>query len=280
MAEHAGRVVVASFNMHAGIDGWGRPYDPVPTCLAADADVLLLVEHFTPERADELAGATPEPSAAERLVAAGAYEVAAEATLCRAALVNPPVLGPRARSRWGRGGATDYGLRLLVRPPGAARRQRARPARVRGGWGMVLLSRLPVRTAKVLPLTPLRRDPIVRALLHVEVECPDGTPLVVTGAHLPHLSHGSPLRFGELRRALPPASAPGVFMGDMNCFGPPLSLALPHWRRAVRGRTWPAWKPIAQPDHIFVSRAVRATTGRVLRQSGSDHNAVVATLSW
>lgn len=272
----AGEIVVASFNVHASIDGWGRPFDPLPTLLAADADVLLVVENFWPEEQGEQAGPYPEDLVG-RLVAAG-YETAAEAAFCRVELAAPPPLHGPAAERWGPGPGREYGLRLLVRPPMAPWRTRSRPARVRGTWGVALLSRLPVRTAKAIPLTPLRRDPVDRVLLHAELERPDEGTVVVTGAHFPHISHGSPWRVGELRRALPDADLPGVLMGDMNCFGPPLALALPGWRRAVRARTWPSWRPIAQPDHIFVSRAVAAADGHVLRGGGSDHDAVVATV--
>ena len=33
--------VAASFNVHAGIDGWGRPHDVLGLCRRLDADVLV-----------------------------------------------------------------------------------------------------------------------------------------------------------------------------------------------------------------------------------------------
>jgi endonuclease/exonuclease/phosphatase family metal-dependent hydrolase len=36
---------IATFNMHAGVDGWGRPYDVVAACRLIDADVVVLEEN-------------------------------------------------------------------------------------------------------------------------------------------------------------------------------------------------------------------------------------------
>lgn len=41
-------IVVATFNVHAGIDGWGEPFDVVASCADLDADVLLMQETWTP----------------------------------------------------------------------------------------------------------------------------------------------------------------------------------------------------------------------------------------
>jgi len=52
---------VASFNAHAGMDGWGRPYDLTEACRHLDADVIVLQEIFAPlnaiSQADEVAAA-------------------------------------------------------------------------------------------------------------------------------------------------------------------------------------------------------------------------------
>jgi endonuclease/exonuclease/phosphatase family metal-dependent hydrolase len=66
----------------------------------------------------------------------------------------------------------------------------------------------------------------------------------------------------------------------MNLWGPPVSLLLPGWRRAVRGRTWPSWRPHSQPDHVLVTSVVRVIDGAVVRTGNSDHLAVRAHLAW
>ena len=35
---------VGNFNMHAGIDGWGRPFDYLAACRALNTDVMVLQE--------------------------------------------------------------------------------------------------------------------------------------------------------------------------------------------------------------------------------------------
>ena len=67
----SGRTVltVANFNMHAGVDGWGRPFDPIAACAAFDADVLVLEESWTND-ADG-----PGSGQAERIAAALGYHV-------------------------------------------------------------------------------------------------------------------------------------------------------------------------------------------------------------
>src|SRR5579884_2196140 len=42
------RLVVATFNVHGGVDGWGRAYDVVDACRRLEADVLVLQESWTP----------------------------------------------------------------------------------------------------------------------------------------------------------------------------------------------------------------------------------------
>ncbi len=38
---------IANYNMHCGMDGWGRPYDYVAAIAALDADVIVLEEAWT-----------------------------------------------------------------------------------------------------------------------------------------------------------------------------------------------------------------------------------------
>ncbi|MGH9028028.1 MAG: hypothetical protein ACRDV4_00190, partial [Acidimicrobiales bacterium] len=40
-------LVVASWNVHCGVDGWGRPFNVVDGCRAIDADVLVLEETWS-----------------------------------------------------------------------------------------------------------------------------------------------------------------------------------------------------------------------------------------
>jgi endonuclease/exonuclease/phosphatase family metal-dependent hydrolase len=49
------RLVVASYNVHGGVDGWGRPYDVVAECERLDPDVLVLQESWHPDGRPSLA---------------------------------------------------------------------------------------------------------------------------------------------------------------------------------------------------------------------------------
>ena len=111
---------------------------------------------------------------------------------------------------------------------------------------------------------------------------PQAPSLHVIGTHLAHLSQGSPRHIAALRRAVHDlVTVPAVVAGDMNLWGPPLSLLLPGWSRAVVGRSWPTWSRwlLAQTDHLLVSRALRATSGVVLAVPGSDHYPVRARVT-
>lgn len=69
-----------------------------------------------------------------------------------------------------------------------------------------------------------------------------------------------------------------VFAGDMNMWGPVMERNVAPMRRAVHGRTWPAWRPHSQIDHILVGERVAVVSGEVLPDMGSDHRAIRAEL--
>jgi endonuclease/exonuclease/phosphatase family metal-dependent hydrolase len=83
----------------------------------------------------------------------------------------------------------------------------------------------------------------------------------------------------SLRAALPPAGEPAALAGDMNMWGWCVDrLVARPWRRAVRGRTYPAHRPHSQTDHILVTPAVEVVTAEVVPQVMSDHRPVRARL--
>jgi endonuclease/exonuclease/phosphatase family metal-dependent hydrolase len=261
-------VVVASFNVHGGVDGFGRPFDIIGSCREIDADILILQESWSPAVGEPLARVVGD---------ALGYRVD-ELAMTAASVATAPETSPEASS-WGpvlvaRG---PWGLRVGEGPEG-----RRRPAGTRGiergTWGIALLSRVPVTGTVTLDLGQLRRDPARRGAIAVEVGL-GGRTLRIIGTHLSHLSHGSVFQLRALERLISRPETPAVLMGDMNMWGPPLSGLLPGWRRVVRGRTWPAWRPVAQLDHILVTAGV-ATVGRgeVLAVRGSDHLPVRARL--
>ena len=158
--------------------------------------------------------------------------------------------------------------RHLHPPPGPA-----------GTWGLVMLSRLPVCHVSQVVLSPAPGDVIEqRASLMVTVSV-DGVAVSIAGMHASHRLWGSLPQVRRVDRALRELGNPSALVGDLNMWGPPVGLAIPNRRRAVRGRTWPASRPHSQIDHILVRPEVGVVNSTVLGDVGSDHRPVRATLS-
>jgi endonuclease/exonuclease/phosphatase family metal-dependent hydrolase len=283
-----GSVVVANFNVHAGVDGWGRPFDVVAGCRPIDADVLVLQECWTPEAASDRPSDRSEADGgggkgtAEAVAAALGYQ-RYELTLATGRRAQPR---PEANERWmqsmdWRGASHAIYLdqhRPMPRSIGRSPRfVQATPGR----WGIAVLTRLPVEDHQEIDLGRLRRDRARRGALLLRLDVGGGHVLTVVGTHMTHLSYGSPLQFTRLRRLLAPlvGDGPAVLVGDMNLWGPPVAALMPGWRRIVRGKTWPAWRPHSQVDHILARGPVRALRGEVLPMAGSDHRPVRAHLT-
>lgn len=268
-------LTVANFNMHAGVDGWGRPFDVVAACAGLEADVLVLEESWT----DDATG--PGSGQAERIADALGYQVVT-CTLAEGRLADPH---PAASDRWmPRLGFRPESRALYVssvRPLpqaelAATRYQKARP----GSWGIAVLTRGPVEVeeSRILHLAPLPRDRVRRAAIVVEATV-EGVPLSVIGTHMSHLQYGSPRHYVTLHRLLAGLRPDAVLLGDMNLWGPPVRVFLRGWHRAVKGRTWPAWSPHSQIDHILVRGRVGVQRAAVLDAVGSDHRPVRAELT-
>ncbi|MGO9964484.1 MAG: endonuclease/exonuclease/phosphatase family protein [Acidimicrobiales bacterium] len=261
------QLVVATFNIHAGTDGWGTPFDVVASCDELDADILVLQETWTPESGEGLASQVASSLGYE------SHEVPLADALFLKSLAGPG-------KRWGpRNPRRDRCLWVgdadeLARLP----RTRWEQGR-RGTWGIAVLSRLPVKGVEAIELGRLSRDPARRRAAVLAEVAVDSASLTVVGTHLAHFTHGSPILLERLRSRLPTAGQPGVLAGDMNFWGPPLSLGLPGWRRAVRARTYPSWRAHSQIDHIFVTRAVRVISGAPVAAGRSDHLALRARLA-
>jgi endonuclease/exonuclease/phosphatase family metal-dependent hydrolase len=264
---------IASFNMHCGIDGWGRPYDAGAVIEGLDADVTVLQESWT--SAGEAEGQAEQIGA--RL---GATVVTH--TLGEGRRIRPQ---PGATDKWvpPRAWSADHrplyfdGLR--PQPDAVQALERWREAE-RGTWGIGVLVRpgIVVEDWRVLTFAQLRRDPVRRAALVLDVTV-DGHRISVAGTHMPHLHFGSHRTWAQLRAGLDAAARPdAVLCGDMNTWGPLVGVFIPGWKRAVVGRTWPAWSPHSQIDHILVRGALRASSGQVLPHAGSDHRPVRARI--
>lgn len=261
------QLVLAVLNVHGGIDGYGRPFDAVGALLGLDADVVVVAEDWS--------GEDPADSIAAAAAARGGYRLVVAAEGAARRLV-PPANSEQLPDRWR--------APKQQRPIRFERAGRSRPAdptftatSTRGWTNTSLLCRLPLLEERLQPLPGLKGDPAERAAIVAEIGLGSST-MTVLGVHLGHLLHGSVVQFRALASLLGGIEGPSVLAGDLNCWGPPLRLLLPGVRDAVRGATWPAWRPHSRIDHILVNQAVTVSSSAVLADVGSDHRPIRAAL--
>jgi endonuclease/exonuclease/phosphatase family metal-dependent hydrolase len=267
---------IANFNMHCGMDGWGRRYDYVAAIAALEADVVVLEEAWTTDGDDsggqaeqaarhlgyqvvthDIGGGRriqPQAHADHRWIAQPSMRDRNRALYIDS--VRPLHGGVRSLARWQEAEAGNMGIAVLVRPE------------------------IPIEASRLVHLHLLRADRLRRAAIVVDITV-DGRPISVCGIHMSHLLYGSPRNFAELRRRLRTEARPdAVLAGDMNSWGPLVQLFMGRgWRRAVIGQSWPTWRPHSQIDHILVrGNGLRAVSGVVFPHSGSDHRPVRAEI--
>jgi endonuclease/exonuclease/phosphatase family metal-dependent hydrolase len=265
---------IANYNMHCGMDGWGRPYDFIAAISALRSDVIVLEEAWTPE------GEGEGGQAAEAARALG-YQVVTHSVGHGRRVRPQPDAGASwiAQPSWrdaNRALYMDERRAMSVHVQTMARWKEAEP----GAMGIAVLVRpeLPIEASRLVHLRALWADPLRRAAIVVDLTV-EGRPISVAGTHMSHLVYGSPRNFAELRRQLRTEARPdAVLAGDMNAWGPVVTLFMRGWRRAVLGKTWPAWRPHSQIDHILVRGALRPGAGQVFPHAGSDHRPVRAEL--
>ncbi len=155
----------------------------------------------------------------------------------------------------------------------------ARPHRACGRIGLAVVSRVPARLVEMIPVGDVPGDPALRrCALHLSLDV-GGPDLDLIAVHLSsRLPYAPPMQIRNLRRRLPPPDRRTVIVGDFNLWGPAVTALLPGWRRAVRGRTWPAHRPHSQIDHVLVRNGVEVVDAAVLDEVGSDHRPVRVTI--
>jgi endonuclease/exonuclease/phosphatase family metal-dependent hydrolase len=265
---------IANFNMHCGMDGWGRPYDLLGAVSSLDTDVIVLEEAWTSE-GDDSGGQSA------MLARHLGYQIVAQ-TLGEGRRIRPQ---PGADDRWSPRPIWKDANRALyldgLRPlrPSVRELERWQQAE-RGTWAVAVLVRpeLPIEATRLVAMSHLRADRVRRVAIVVDLTV-GGRPISVVGTHMSHLHFGSHRNWAELRRELRTEARPdAVLAGDMNTWGPLVHLFMPGWRRAVVGPTWPTRRPHSQIDHIIVRGAFVPRSGLVLPDVGSDHRPVKADL--
>jgi endonuclease/exonuclease/phosphatase family metal-dependent hydrolase len=261
-------VRVATFNLHAGVDGWGRPTRVLDHVVELDADVLILPELW---RGDDDHDFFQELGA--RLNMRGDF-----APLATGERVTSGTGGrswqPRLAHFTGEHGLYFDEHRSLTRTQHA--RRRGLEGVEHGQWGLALLTRLEIEEIHVKSLGRLPREKVRRALIVARLR-DAGRSFYVVAVHGAHLSHGSYRQYRRIRdfvATLDP-SVPVLLGGDFNSWRPVLRVLLPGWRSLVHARTWPANRPHSQIDHLFV-RGPWESLGGFAVDGGSDHRALVA----
>ena len=234
---------LVSFNAHAGLSprrrGVCAPYDLASVLRGFDTDVIVVQESWWPDDA---------PAAVE--------EAAAD-------------LGAKLF-------AMQFGRATLYPWPHVLRRDLAG----RGSMGLSIITKLPAREIARVAVGRVPADPPPeRGAIHLELDV-EGSTVDLVGLHLSsRLPYGPPMQLRRIASAVPPPGRPAVVTGDCNFWGPGVRTFLRGFRRAVRGRTWPASMPHSQIDHILVRPEVGVIDSAVLPDVGSDHRPVRATLS-
>ncbi len=267
-------VRVATFNLHAGVDGWGRPTRAVDHAASLDADVLIVPELWRAEVDVHGVGTDLFDDLARRTGMRGLF-----VPLARGERVTTGVGGrtwqPLTAHLHGERGLYFSEHRSLS---AAQRRRRGAHDVEHGEWGLGLLTRLPIEEIRAVPLRRLPRERVSRAVLVARLRL-DDQPFHVVAVHGAHLSHGSFRQYREVRDLVASLeSLPIILGGDFNSWRPPLRLFLPGWRTLVRARTWPARVPHSQIDHLL-GRGPWRVHGGGASPGGSDHRALWADVT-
>jgi endonuclease/exonuclease/phosphatase family metal-dependent hydrolase len=261
-------VRVATFNLHAGVDGWGRPTRVLEVVKELNADLLVLPELW---RADD--GPDFYEDLSTSLAMTGAFVPLAKGERVTSGAGSSswqPLLAHFVGER-----GLFFGEHRKLTKDQLANRALLEHVE-RGTWGLGLLTRLPVEDVSVIPLGRLPREKVNRAVIVARLN--DGTrpfyALAVHGAHISHGSYRQYRRINTIVASLEPG-VPVVVAGDFNCWRPLLRVLFPGWRTLARGRTWPSQRPHSQIDHIL-GRGPWVSERSFTRDGGSDHLALIA----
>ena len=185
----------------------------------------------------------------------------------------------------------------LIGEPGAtwrAAEDADDPASAEAGYGVGLVSKLPVRRWHVVRLRAAKvRAPVAvpggrgrfillpdepRVALAAEVETPAG-PLVVATTHLSFVPGWNLAQLRKVTAALADLNLPCVLLGDLN-FPGRLPARVTRWRALARVKTFPGASPSMQIDHALGHGRLPAVAGATASEVPlSDHRALLIDLA-
>lgn len=152
-----------------------------------------------------------------------------------------------------------------------------------GGYGVALLSRLPVEEWRELRMSPSRLPMPVPDEQRVAVAALLRTPVGPVSVVTTHLSFVPPRARAQLKELAAWAHVlprPLVLLGDLN-LPAPVPQRLTGWSPGVRAATFPAARPLVQLDHVLLDPGdspARLEGGRSPRLAGSDHRGLQVEL--
>jgi endonuclease/exonuclease/phosphatase family metal-dependent hydrolase len=156
-------------------------------------------------------------------------------------------------------------------------RLRIGPDTALGAWGLAVLTAAPITDYHVVDLGRAPWDACNRAAQVVTVTTPGGKSLRVVNTHLTH-RYTSLVQLRRLVRYLAGGTDPTVIVGDLN-MPRAFTRAAAEYSRPVRGRTYPAHRPLVQLDHLLAGPGLTGLDGEVLDPVGSDHLPIRARLT-
>jgi endonuclease/exonuclease/phosphatase family metal-dependent hydrolase len=264
-------ITIGSLNLHCGLSSYGQPFDVPAALRRLDADIIAVQEAWWTANGAAAEGAGPEGAGAEGAGAEGARAEGAGAEGARAegadgaddVAAAARALGARLIRTRMSAGATLAELSIA-------------PLEERGNWGLAVLSRLPVTAYETVDLGRAPADLVNRVALICSVTTPGGRPLRLVNTHLtPRFT--SPGQLYRLAQHLARTPAPTVIVGDLNM--PRLATwVAAGFAPTVRGRTFPAERPVIQLDHLLAGAGVAWWDAEVLPPVGSDHLPIRARL--
>jgi endonuclease/exonuclease/phosphatase family metal-dependent hydrolase len=257
---------VASLNLHCGFGFFGQPFDVAAAVCQLDADVVCVQESWRTNADDAV-----DPPAGDRgseLADLGRAEPAPD----------PDAPDPLAEAA-AKLGATFFRV-VMCRRPSIGLPEISAPSGP-GELAIAVLTMLPVTDYEVVELGVAPADDVPRFAQVVALKLAGGTSVRVVNTHLTHRLT-SPVQLRRLQQRLRPQEAqtrrvPTIIVGDLNMPRPLAALSLAY-ASTIRGKTWPATRPLIQLDHVLVDQRWSVIESAVLPSAGSDHLPIRARL--
>jgi endonuclease/exonuclease/phosphatase family metal-dependent hydrolase len=242
-------VTVASLNLHHGVSRNGTPFGVTAALCQLDTTIICVQEAWQPSGKDGADSAAIKQSTDIMHSTGGQHSTGGDASEGAEPDASDQLADAAAKL-----GMSVHRAAMYVRPSGEL--------------AIAVLTALPVTAYEVVELGTAPGDTIPRLAQIVLLELPAGGRLRLVNTHLTH-RFTSAVQLFWLQRRLKPGP-PTIIVGDLNM---PRTIAArwPGYADQVRGRTFPAERPLIQLDHVLAGHGIERVSGSVLPHVGSDH---------